>query len=385
MLVVLGMLGCVPNNRPDWWKAAGNLQAHGAAQADGATGVVAWHVSARGEIVCPVLWSPKTFAKPDDARVIFVDALAGVHATSAILGFDTVSKPAGFSSVINTCPAAPIDDPFIYFVDASGIAHAVPGVGTNPAAGWTQSKLGLRDLASSVSVWYTFVYFTADTRLFALNRADGTLAWVYQLDGAVMFVSSPVVTSEADNAVIVATTTGSVYKVNAITGQPIASHKVPGVGFFRSWTIGSDFTVYLTGNDGRLYALDPVTLAPIWTFDTNTRAQPSGVALVYYRGEEFVYFTTNKDLYAIHAKGNAPGSKAWQVALPTVPISNPVVTPSEVVYLTVGFTVDAAAVIAVTQKGVQWSVPTHSAMRDLAVGVNGYVYATGGNGLFAIK
>src|SRR6185436_15310385 len=93
-----------------------------------------------------------------------------------------------------------------------------------------------------------------DSQLYAVDK-DGNTVWAFPADDAIY--SSPAVST--DGAVIYcATTNGTIYAVNAGSGKERWNYPAGASAFFfSSPAIGADGTVYIGGEDGNLYAINP--------------------------------------------------------------------------------------------------------------------------------
>ena len=140
--------------------------------------------------------------------------------------------------------------------------------------------------------------------------------------------------------------------------------------------------VYVPGNDGVLYVLDPADGHISWTFSTGTPGFVTGAAL---STRNIVYFADRGGtLWAVDSQTH---NEVWHYQLPAPPTTPPIVTPNEVIYIGVGRGFQDAAVVATNGRELVW--PPVGDMRAtvdfLAVGEDGSLYAVAGKELIAIK
>ena len=129
----------------------------------------------------------------------------------------------------------------------------------------------------------------------------GTVKWVFPTGGAVH--SSPAV---ADGTVYVGSRDGRLYALDAATGAPLWEYRT------ESWVESSpavvDGSVYFGSQDGMLRALDAATGTLRWEFDAGFGVDSSPAVAA-----GIVYFGADHGLFAVDA---ASGEPRWSLELP---------------------------------------------------------------------
>ena len=162
-------------------------------------------------------------------------------------------------------------------------------------------------VASSPSLSGSLVYVGSNNgTLYALDTADGSVAWTAALAGAV--TGSPSV-DPATNEVVVGDASGAVSALNATTGAV-------------EWTVSTggpvtatpsiyNGTVYVGSGSGTVYALKEATGAPEWTFSASSSVTASGAIGAAPTPNTYVVGDTKGDVYFLDFKN---GHIAHQLA-----------------------------------------------------------------------
>jgi len=267
----------------------------------------------------------------------------------------------------------------IYISTAAAEVYSLPPTLSSPF--WKRDLVLGQVGATGPTPWGDFIYVGAGRFLFALKRSDGSTAWRANLDAEVTPLFPPAVTFEVDNAVVITALNGTVLKVDAFDGTIERWRVQIPAAIASGFALGVDFHVYVAGFDGALYALDRSDGHIRWRFAATGPLQAPAVRFHGPENADRIYIADESTLIALGSNG----SEKWRVALPARATCAPVVTPSEVVYVGVGFGA-AAQLGAVAQDGQRWSVPLPGAdIRHLAVGEDGAIYASAGNTLIKVQ
>lgn len=157
------------------------------------------------------------------------------------------------------------------------------------------------------------VFVTVDTQLLALDARDGAIAWgPLELGGAVQYSDGRVLkwsnAAYENGRIYAANRTGTLYAIDAITGDVVWNIALPGDYQVYSAPTASNGRVYTSRSDGRLFAVSAADGQILWKAavengwqsspavssdsvyvcyvcnNTYGIAAPSGKELWYYRG-----------------------------------------------------------------------------------------------------
>ena len=365
----LFLTGCSPSP-PLWRKFRGNVPNRALAQADTATGVIRWSLNTFGPYPhCAILWSGSNYKTWTDSTVFFGNDAGRVFGVLPLQG--NVVWVVDTGAAVMGCPAAPKD--VIYVANSLGQVYAFPAGFQPPKPTWVRD-LGIgTSLLTSPTAYGGYIFVGANNALYALKETDGSIAWVTNLGAQVTLISAPAITFEVTNGVMISNQNGRVFKFNVDNGNEIWHHDIPNTTIGEAIAVGDDFTAYVVGNKGILYALAAVDGHEKWHYDTGTGAYLTAPALRFGAGQDWIYFADVKGtLYAVDQSGNL----AWQQILPDVPTSAPVVTQSEVIYIAVGRT-GASKLLAVNKTKILWTLSTQESLSAIAVGEDGSIYGSG--------
>ncbi|MCS6906916.1 MAG: PQQ-binding-like beta-propeller repeat protein, partial [Anaerolineales bacterium] len=149
------------------------------------------------------------------------------------------------------------------------------------------------------------VYLAAGSRgVYALNNANGSVVWKRSNIGAVN--STPAYDPDT-GALFVLGANGTLYKLNAATGQTLASFPSGASSDLPLQPAIAGQRVFFSM--GRyVYALDKYTLGQIWRYDAGS---PVDTPPAYSASRNLVV-VASRDLY-VHGIRNGDGSRAWRV------------------------------------------------------------------------
>src|SRR5712692_5074878 len=322
--------GCTPSPAL-WRKFRGNVTNTGLAQADTATGVVRWSLGTFGPYPgCAIVWSGANYKTWTDSTVFFGNDAGRVFGVLPLQG--NVVWVVDTGAAVMGCPAAPKD--VIYVANSLGQVYAFAAGFQPPKPIWVRD-LGLgTSLSSPPTAYGGYIFIGANNSIYALRDTDGSIAWVKNLGAQVSLMSAPVITFEDVNGVLISNHNGRIFKFNVENnGNEIWHHDIPNTTIAEAIAVGVDFTAYVVGNAGILYALAPNDGHEKWRYDTGTGAYLTAPAIRYGAGKDWIYFADLKGtLYAV----DQAGTLAWKQSLPDVPSSAPAVTQSDIVYIAVG-------------------------------------------------
>jgi hypothetical protein len=141
--------------------------------------------------------------------------------------------------------------------------------------------------------------------LYALDQGDGSVAW--HLAGHV-FNASPAY-DPTTGAVFAGSADGSLYKVNATTGQVQATYAA-GAPLNKAVLLVGGF-VYLVNTNGELHKVDAAALARQWVYRACAAQCALDTPPAYSSSRDLLVFATG-DLY-VHGVNNSDGTARWRV------------------------------------------------------------------------
>ncbi len=149
------------------------------------------------------------------------------------------------------------------------------------------------------------VYIAAGNRgVYALNQSNGAVAWNRNPGGSIN--STPAYDGDT-NAVFVVSSNGTLYKLNADTGNTLGQFATGSASTLPlPPAVISDRVFFSLGN--RVYAVSKTSLTQIWSYDAGA---PVHTPPAYSPSRNRV-IAVSSDLY-VHAINNADGGRAWRV------------------------------------------------------------------------
>lgn len=148
-----------------------------------------------------------------------------------------------------------------------------------------------------------YVYVPANNKgLYALAKTNGSVGW--NVTGAT-FNGTPAY-DPATGMVFAGATNGTLYKVNAATGQVAGTYSA-GNAISRPVMVAGGAVYALTDN-GQLHKVTISNMARAWMYSAGANA---GTSMAYSASRDIVIFTS-ADLY-VHAVTNSNGAQKWKV------------------------------------------------------------------------
>ncbi len=166
----------------------------------------------------------------------------------------TVNWTFSATGPIAASPVYDVETNSIYVADRGGQVFKVDTNG-RPDGNFNQF-IGVGPISSSPALAGTHLYFGSDDgNVYAVDKATGHIDWSF-LTGDVVVSSPAVATGGPGPVVVVGSNDGKVYfledDVDSVTALPAF---VVGAAVRSSPAIGSDGTVYVGADDGRVYAI----------------------------------------------------------------------------------------------------------------------------------
>jgi len=181
-------------------------------------------------------------------------------------------------------------------------------------------------LSSSPAVANGVVFVTSSFgNVFAIDASSGNKIWNHTTADLHSFISSPVYC----NDIVYTSTTSGVYALNATTGQQIW-HSTPMYAQASPAIVAG--VIYVGTGDGDIHALDALTGAEIWQYETGSSiaGQTSIAGGVIYVG------TRDGTIYAIGSSQSSPTPTPTPTPIPptatpqltATPAASPILSPS---------------------------------------------------------
>ncbi len=191
--------------------------------------------------------------------------------------------------------------------------------GPNGAGGISAGKFGLPRNSQPVTGGGR-VYIAAGSRgVYALDNANGAVLWNRTPGGAVN--STPAYDGDT-GALFVVSTNGTLYKLNAATGDTVASFAGEGSSNLPlPPAIASERVFFSMGNF--VYAIDKRTMQQAWRYDAGS---PVDTPPAYSATRDLVV-VASRDLY-VHAIRNRDGSRLWRNKTTVLEPGDPGSSPS---------------------------------------------------------
>ena len=159
------------------------------------------------------------------------------------------------------------------------------------------------------------VYIAAGSRgVYALNNANGSVAWNSNPGGAIN--STPAYDPQTE-AVFVLSSNGVLYKLDAASGNPLAQFTTGASSDLPLPPALYGDRVFISMGP-RLYAIDKNSMTQIWAYEAGSPLHtPPAYSASYNR-----VIAASQDLY-VHAIDNANGRRAWRVKPTPLKPGNP--------------------------------------------------------------
>lgn len=161
----------------------------------------------------------------------------------------------------------------------------------------------------------SIIFSTEQGRLYSLEAVSGDTIWIYSSPSLVQFNSDPKI---HNNKLFITDASGTLYVLNPKSGEllwqfrakiPSSADKFPTTKSSIDWRMLFSFrknTIFLTGLDPSIYAINIHTGKIIWSFDTGSSITTYPEPL----GDRVYVGNKNGDSYALSA---STGKIAWQV------------------------------------------------------------------------
>jgi len=261
----------------------------------------------------PVTTSPTTTTTPTPVPATDYSQFRAPYLKSGSIpqgGTNNVTNYVTGAPAINSSPAYDSSNK-LAIVSTSG--GGVVAIDTNnfssPSQRWKFQPSGA-NFTSPVTLFNNIVYVGAtDGKIYAIKETDGSQIWATtSLGGAI----TSAIALDSDSLYFVSND-GKLYARELATGNAKWQGQPGGVNFVYSPIIGPDGTLYVAGNDNRVYAFKKDG-SQIPTSTWNLTALDAGVSanLAFGNGRLYVV-TTNGTLYALNNNGTIQTQKTFSV------------------------------------------------------------------------
>lgn len=256
------------------------------------------------------IWSQSIPAAVDVAPVIVGSTVYATASNGVLYGLDKSAGTITYQAPVITPPPGAGITVFSNVV-VNGVAYITSSVGVTAfdiaakTVKWQHSaSYGVKQAAA---IWDKYIYFgCTDGKFMALNIEDGSQAW------SALSTVEPIYTvpQVVGGLVVFGTDSGSLYCLNAMTGQQV--WKISKTGRIRGFKV-SDDRVYLVANDvqGTFYAYNyQIDNNGQWSFTQAwTKPVAGGIQQTPLITDDIIYFTGgDKKTYALDA---ATGNQLW--------------------------------------------------------------------------
>jgi outer membrane protein assembly factor BamB len=208
----------------------------------------------------PVVWKGAVYFGSGDGNVYALDAMTGSLKWKFQTGDVVHSSPAIAEGKLFVGSW----DSYLYALDAATGSELWRFKTEEDAE--IHNQVGIQ---SSATVADGVVYFGCrDSNLYAVDAVTGRERWSFSNNGS-WVITSPVV---RDGKIYFATSdSATVHVLDSKDGSSLASVKFQWP-FFASPSLAGN-TLYLAGQDGKLLAIDLITMKPVWTFQSDGSRQ----------------------------------------------------------------------------------------------------------------
>ncbi|MEI6045834.1 MAG: PQQ-binding-like beta-propeller repeat protein [Chloroflexota bacterium] len=285
---------------------------------------------------------------------------------------NVTSYPTG-AGAINS---SPVYDPDKKLAIIGTAGNGVVGVNvtnfSTPTQSWKFQPVGV-NFNSPVVLFNGIVYIGgSDGKIYAIKEADGTQLWASTATGGPV---TSQIALDVDTAYVVSAD-GKLYAINLSTGTPKWQNQPAAVNLVNSPIIAPDGTLYIAGNDKKVYAFKKDgSQVPTTTWNPTALDDLITTTPTYGNGRLYVG-TANGTLYALNSNGTVQTQKTFTATKPiyTTPA---VVTVSGVVRVYVG--TDDGSVYGVDANNVatvQWTfmIPLMPLIHSSIAEVDGFIY-----------
>jgi len=167
--------------------------------------------------------------------------------------------------------------------------------------------------------------------MYALNAADGTVAWTFNNGGTdIGIISSTAWVDSANNLLYFtsresATGSASTMWCLSFDGSSASVHWERAIGDIDGRPRLYDSVIYVGNNSGEVFALNAATGATLWSYATKDGAVKSTVSVQMNVTPRMVYFSTGSNVWALTDNGGSVVLE-WQegsIAAPSTPLYAP--------------------------------------------------------------
>lgn len=238
--------------------------------------------------------------------------------------------------------AAPEANGAVYRNDIGHSGYTPDTLPTPMTLLWRHTTVAAPGSTASPASAGGLVYFGSGPRVYALNAADGSLAWQFPAseDATDKFASTPTL---ADGFLYIGCDNSQVYKLDAKTGKQVWAKKVGGA--VRSSPVVDGGLVYFGCADQNGYALSTDTGQTAWSSPTQGSITASPTV---FNGQA-LFASSDNSLYSFNATS---GKREWSERLPSDPSASPPIFGGSSLYVGSGDTL-----YALQERGgrVRWS------------------------------
>lgn len=237
------------------------------------------------------------------------------------------------------------------------------------------------------------VYFATKDRVWCSDLATGENKWFYPKEGSIGVTKPGTVRTTpvyADNILYVGATDGTLFALNAQTGDPVwqFAAKQPISG---SPIVVND-RVYFGAEDGGLYALDAKTGSPVVRATAPLFQAADGImgsiayadGLIYFQGrDQYLYCLDPERLADLRPRQSPYRAVKWRYRLSAAPVYSSPVIYKEMVYIA-----DGGDIVALTaaRGRRRWRFPAESAIVNTpAVQDDGIYFGARDDNLYAVS
>ena len=273
----------------------------------------------------PAISNGLVYFQSNDGFTYALDAKSGTLKWKAETGPD---RPIDFD-FLSSSPT--VQDHIVYIGGNNGKMYALNA--DTGAEIWAVDALGPNSIRSSPAVIGDTVYFTAESKLLALDKKTGKEKWAFKANSITR--SSP---SVGEGLVVFGDNTSTIYAVDSETGLEKWRYRIT-YYWVTSTAAISNGMVYIGGDDSYLNALDAKTGTEKWRFKTLGETIWSSPALV----NDVIYIgdwnfsgikdeNGNKIWGYLHAIDSKTGTELWNFKTGGNIVSSPVVDAQGIIY-----------------------------------------------------
>jgi outer membrane protein assembly factor BamB len=245
-----------------------------------------WKFTTNGSVISsPSVVNGIVYFGSQDKKIYAIGAWSG----SLIWSFTTRNAVESSPAVVNGKVYTGGDDGYVYCLDAYTGA-LIWNTYVNGDLPFTYNTIVLK---SSPAVSDGIVYIgSLNNYMYALNEENGNVVWKTKTNGPIE--SSPAVVDNAVFFVSQEPTTGTLYKLDAKSGEEIWNLSLPYVYIYQGGTemLGSPSVaagmVFTSSNLGTYYGVNEITGKIVWTFKDPSASEFIISSPIYVNGQLFI-------------------------------------------------------------------------------------------------